>query len=467
MSGKTNSPPGLQSWLPHLQGQEGPLYRVIADAIAAAIAAGTLRDGERLPTHRALADALGIDLTTVTRAYGEAQRRGLAQATVGRGTFVRAAASRSAEAPIDLGMILPPVPTDPPLPILLAQSLSQLLGAPSGAGLLAYRTGSGTGAERSAAAIWLHPVLGEVDPARILLSPGAQPALLAVLSCLAQRGDTILTDGLTYPPLRGLAAQLGLRLAAVAGDGEGMLPDALQAAHRTQRPKAVYLVPTIHNPTTATMGQARRHAIAAAARQEALPIIEDDAYGLLPAAKLPALANLAPELTWHIATVSKVLSPALRVACLVAPDGAIARLGATLRAQVLMASPLLTSLFATWVRDGTAHAVLTAIRRESAARQRLAAEALPTAQCDAHPEGLHLWLRLPTPWDRRDFVAALRQQASLAVVPSDAFAVDPAAAPQAVRLALGAASSRDSLRDALHAIARILSNPPTPFSDIV
>ena len=77
-------------WVPKLGGQYGPIYLALAQAIEADIAAGRLRAGQRMPPQRTLADSLGVDLTTVTRAYREAQDRGLIEAVVGRGTFVKA-----------------------------------------------------------------------------------------------------------------------------------------------------------------------------------------------------------------------------------------------------------------------------------------------------------------------------------------------------------------------------------------
>jgi DNA-binding transcriptional regulator YhcF (GntR family) len=102
-------------WLPTIADRTGPLYLQIADALASDIGCGRLSRGQTLPTHRALADALGVDLTTVTRAYAEARRRGLTEAKVGRGTFVAESAGKArlpppARAEIDLSMNLPPQP---------------------------------------------------------------------------------------------------------------------------------------------------------------------------------------------------------------------------------------------------------------------------------------------------------------------------------------------------------------------
>jgi DNA-binding transcriptional MocR family regulator len=465
-----------QDWVSRIERAEGPVYLAIADAIGSAITAGGLRPGDQLPTHRALADSLGVDITTITRAYAEARRRGLLQATVGRGTFVsspgRAPVARTVEreGPVDLSMNLPPLPIDPRLDEILQQGLSRLLTGSGTHELLTYRSGYGTPEERMTGAGWLRPTLGAVDPERVLVCPGAQSALFVVLRSLAAPGDTVLTDHLTYPGMRSAAAQLDIRLVGVAGDACGLLPEAVEEAFQTSQPKALYCIPTIQNPTTVTMPLDRRQAIAEVAQRHGLRIIEDDAYGLLPSEPLPAIAALAADITFHIATVSKVLSPALRGAYLVVPDvGATARLGPAFRAMVLMASPLLTGLLAAWVRDGIAGAVTAAIRRECAARQRIAQEILPAELFDAHPEGLHLWLRLPSRWDRRDFVAHLRRQGGLAVVPSDAFTVvADRPTPEAVRLSLGAASSRKALRDALRSVATALHEEAVqPFSEVV
>ena len=83
-------------WTPTISELKGPLYQRIVEAMEADIAAGRLVRGQQLPTHRALAKALGIDLTTVTRAYTEARRRGIMEARVGQGSFVSETSARRA-----------------------------------------------------------------------------------------------------------------------------------------------------------------------------------------------------------------------------------------------------------------------------------------------------------------------------------------------------------------------------------
>jgi DNA-binding transcriptional MocR family regulator len=475
LSARVKSTRRPDGWIGRIEIGEGPIFIAVADAIGAAIVAGELRPGQQLPTHRSLADSLGVDLTTITRAYSEARRRGLLQATVGRGTFVRSQGAltppqtMTPRGPVDLGMNVPPLPPGTQLEHLLQDGLSRLMATSEAAQLLTYQSACGTLEQRAAGTLWLRPTLGKLDVERVLICSGAQSALTALLGTLAQPNNLVLTDTLTYPGLRAAAAHLGIQLVGVATDADGILPDALEKACRKVRPQALYCVPTIQNPTTATMPLQRRRAIAETARRNDLRVIEDDAYGLLPSSPLPAIASLAPEISFHVSTVSKALSPALRIAYLAVPDAPWAmRMRSALQATALMASPLLTSLVTAWVNDGTANTILSAIRRESAARQAIAREVLPKGSFAAHPEGLHLWVTLPSRWDRRDFVANLQQQSGLVVVATDAFAVVTSRLPEAVRVSLGAASTRDRLQGALESVAAALRREAVPpFAGVV
>lgn len=445
--------PMARPWQPVLAA--GPIYRSLADAIAADIAAGVLRPGDRLPPQRTLAQALGVDLTTVTRGYAEAVRRGLVQAETGRGTFVRGPGPEAARddgtgPELDLSMNLPPLP--PGLQDQLAQSLTALLRQPDGARLLSYQPSAGADADRQAGAAWLAPLLPDLPVERVLLAAGAQAALAAILSTLARAGDTVLTESFTYPGLRAVAAQLGLRLQGLAMDAEGVLPESLDAACRDGSPAAFCCTPTIQNPTTATMSPPRRAALAAILRRFRLPLVEDDAYGLLPAERQTPLAALVPQQAWYIATLSKCLMPALRLAYVVVPEGrSNARAQLALRAVQQMPSPLASALASRWIADGTAAACLEAVRKEAWARQSLAGLQLPAGRVAADPAGHHVWLRLAR-GSRADSTAERMRRAGLAVVPGSAFAV--ADAPyEALRLSLGAAPDRISLGEALSRVA--------------
>lgn len=472
----------MQFWRPDLDRTHGPLYLAIADAIGRAVEARQLHPGERLPPQRQLARALNVDLTTVTRGYAEAQRRGLVDAVVGRGTFVRSTfasdpISGSGDWPlypedgllplVDMSMNPPPQSLSPLLRDLLRGGLDKVLRQTDIASLMSYHLGGGSPWAREAGASWVRPMLGEVDPAHTLVCNGGQAAITALLTMLTRPGDVILAEPLTYQRFRAAAAHLGVRLSAVAADDDGMLPDALEAACRTLAPKAIYCIPTMQNPTTVTMSQPRRLAIAEVVLRHGVAVIEDDAYGRLPSAPVRALAAMAPAVTYYISTLSKCLSPGLRIAYVVVPDSDKAtRLEASIRATMLMPQALMTVLISGWIHQGTAEALCDGVRREIVARQTIAREVLPAGRYVANPEGPHLWLTLPATWHRMAFSAHMRGL-GLALAPSDPFCVD-APAPNAVRIGLGAAGSQAALRTALQSVAAALRSevPPEP-TDIV
>jgi DNA-binding transcriptional MocR family regulator len=458
----------IGDWVTDISPGTGPRYLAIANAIGAAMDRGALAAGDRLPPHRTLAAALGVDLTTVTRAYAEARKRGLLDSSVGRGTFVRRApGDEVAQISVDMSMNIPPAPADVSLRELLREGLSRTLRGADVATLMAYRAGAGAREERAAGAAWLAPTCGVLPAARMLIAAGAQSAMLAVAATFLQRGDIVATEAMTYPGFRALAAYMGLVMEGVACDAEGMLPGALDELCHARRPRALYCTPSIQNPSTATMGRARRADIVAVARRHELRIIEDAAYDLYPREHLPALVALAPERVYHIATTAKSLTPGLRLAYIATPESTQAAVTAAIRATSMMASPLLVSLVTGWIRDGTAAAILDGIRVEAVARQALAASILPRDLVAANPEGLHLWLRLPPGWPGPDFVTYLRTQ-GLALVPADAFATSPHEVPNAVRVALGVAADHARLESALRALAAALKTEPgSRFGTIV
>jgi DNA-binding transcriptional MocR family regulator len=459
----------IGDWVADVSAGSGPRYLAIANAIGAAMDRGALAPGDRLPPHRALAAALGVDLTTVTRAYAEARRRGLLDAAVGSGTFVRGApGDELPQVSVDMSMNIPPAPADVSLRDLLRDGLSRALRGADVATLMAYRAGAGGREERAAGAAWLAPNCGPLPASRVLIASGAQPAMAAVFSTILRRGDVVATEAMTYPGFRALASHMGLVMEGVACDEEGLLPDALDLVCRLKSPAAIYCTPCIQNPTTATMSRARRAAIVAVARRHDVKIIEDAAYALYPRDPMPALAALAPERVYHIATTAKSLSPGLRLAYIALPEGAQAAVTAAIRATTMMASPLLVSLVTGWIRDGTAGAILAGIRAEAASRQAMARAILPRAFVTAHPEGLHVWLSLPTHWPRQDFVSYIRTQ-GLALVPADAFTASAdQPIPNAVRVALGVAADHGRLESALRALASALkAQPGSRFEHVV
>jgi len=458
--------------MPQIENESGPKYLAIAEALLADVQSGRLKPGHHLPPQRQLAKELGVDLTTVTRAFNEARRMGLIEANTGRGSYVRGKASEQDNvaptgAPIiDLSMNMPPQPSAARLRERIQEGIAGVLSSPHGLMHLHYQESVGARPDRTAATCWLGARLGSGLDDRVVVTAGAQAALYAIVRVLAGAGgDVICVPDLTYPGLRAIAEQLKVRLVPVDLDGEGLDPAALEEACRRERPKAVYCVPTIHNPTTATMSAKRREAIAEVARRNGIAVIEDDAYGVLPRQAPAPIASLAPEITWHIATLSKCVTPALRTAYAVTPNLACTlRLAVEIRAMSLMMPPLMAALASKWIHDGTLDAITAAIREESAARQVIARRVLQGFEVQAHPEGHHLWLMLPERWRQADLNVYARQS-GLALVPSEAFAVG--SAPEAIRVSLGAAQNQTVLERGLNLLAAVLSHGPSALSSIV
>lgn len=447
-------------WTPTISELTGPRYQRIVDAMEADIAAGRLVRGQQLPTQRALARALGIDLTTVTRAYSEARRRGIMEARVGQGSFVsETSARRAIDLPhpvaIDLSMNVPPHPLEAQLDERIIAGLEAIRAQSGLTAHLNYQPPGGSAHEREVAARWMRTRVPHAQADRLVTFPGTQTILFNLLAHLARPGDVVLTEVFTFPGIKAAAAELGVKLVGVAMDDGGILPDALAKACRAHRPKAVYLIPTLHNPTTATLSAERRGAIAKIIRDADTTLIEDDAYGLLDRSASP-IANLIPERTYLATTLSKCIAPALRIAYLLTPDsGAQLQMRSHLQATVQMPAPLMVALVTHWIESGIADRIITAIRNEAVGRQQLAQRALKGFQFQAKPAAHHLWLYLP---EERAEIAAHLLRNGLAIVSGEAFTVD-GTSPRAARVSLGAARDRPELTQALRILAGALHKP--------
>ena len=448
------SPP---RWLSAFERTGRPIYLGVVAALEAAIRSGELQPGDQLPPQRVVANALGIDLTTVTRAYRLASETGLTEGSVGRGTFVRTGALEDEAGLVDLSMNIAPAPHGVSLGGLLAETTSAILQRSDAATLLAYHADAGTRGQKAAGAGWLAPCLGDVEPERVLLAPGAQAGLAAILSALTRPGDAVVVETLTYPGGIAIAQQFGLRLLPCPTDAEGMVPEALEAICRREQPAAIYLVPTMQNPTAITTSLVRRQAIAALATANGCWIVEDDPYSRLVEQPLPAVATLAPERTYYLATLSKCLSPGLRTAFIVRPPAADDRVAESLRALSLMPAPLMSAVFAAWFRDGTAQALLQGVRTEARARRALVSTILPAAQGSA--DGIHVWLDLPKGSSSEKLLLEA-QRRGLSLVAAEAFAPGPEH-PNGVRISLGGPAKRAVLAESLATIAALLGEAAT------
>lgn len=460
-------------WRAAIETMDGPLYKRILDLLVQEVRQGRLKAGTTLPSQRELAKHLGINFTTVTRAYDEGKRTGLLQSHRGQGTFVsgeRAAAPGQAlpaaeetpDAPIDLSSTWPP---NLDIAAMLADEVRQLTHARS-FDFLARRNGAVPTLDRAAGQTWLQPRFDASLDGRVAMASGTRNALIALLSRLVGTGGRLLVEAMCWPTVRTLAAVLGIELVPVALDAEGIRPDALDAAAEASGATALYCVPSLQNPTGAVMGLERRRALIEVARRRGLVLIEDDAYGGLQTAPPPLLGSLAPDITYSLFGLAKLVSPSLRVCYVVTPDtAATERLVEVLRATMQSVPPLEAALATHLIRRNMLAPLIDRVRTEAAMRQQMARQALDGHGATAPKEGLFCWLPLPASWDASEFAMRLRREGVL-VAPGKVFAVAPATAPSAVRIATGAVPTTAALTLALQRIGNLVSQNPSLLSSI-
>lgn len=461
---KTIQDEDVPIWLPRLAAHGGPRFLQIADALQAAVADGSLKPGDRLPPQRQLAAQLDVDLTTITRAYDEARRRNLLEGRGARGTYV-AAPKVDLMAMLDLSMNTPPPPDGVDFDDLLKQGLSQVLMRGDNASLMTYHLAGGSDADRKAGATWLAPMFGQLDARQVVVCPGAQAAIAALILALTQPGEVILAEPASYPGLRAAATQFGRHIIAVEADQHGMLPERLEQACRQHQPGLLYLNPTLQNPTTITMPERRREELASIALRCNVRIVEDDPYWLLADAAPPPIATFAPQQVVYISTLSKCLTPGLRVAfALIRDPHERERFLCALRAFALMAAPLTAALATQWILDGSAERLMAGVRDEARLRQRMARDLLAGRYSGAG-DGLHVWLALPAYWHSLPLARAADSE-GIAVTPAEAFATGGVSA-NAIRLSLGNIKDRARLRAGLQRLSDLLARRPESFSAAV
>ncbi|CAK0752446.1 PLP-dependent aminotransferase family protein [Azospirillaceae bacterium] len=464
----------MTSWTPDLSSRLGPRYRAIADALADDVAHGRLPIGSQLPTHRELAHRLKVTVGTITRAYAEAERRGLIGGEIGRGTFVRghqdslptALADSTALAepltptsgnssPIDF-TICQPHATE--VDRALAEAVATLGLSGRLADVLGYAPHLGLPRHRAAGAQWLirrHRVTASADTTVITI--GAQNGTTLALAAIARPGDVVLCEQLTYYGVKAIAALLGHKLEGVAIDEHGLIPQAFDAACRRVNPRALYLIPTIHNPTASVMPQERRTEIVAIARRHGVYLIEDDVFGYLAPDAPPPIQRIAPDITVFLSSLSKCIASGLRVGYAIAPPAVISRYEAAIRAFHYSSPALMAEIAAHWITSGQADSFADAHRQEALARQKLARDILPNHLLQGHNAGQHLWMNLPEPWRREDFTAeALRR--GVAVTGADIFAVGRAGVPHAVRLSLCMPATRAEVQKGAQILTEVIND---------
>ena len=440
-------------------------YVRLADAVAADIAAGALKPGDRLPPQRSFAYQRKIAVSTASRVYTELLRRGLVVGEVGRGTFISGEARRGVAAPtepqgarIDLEFNYPMLPTQS---ALIARSIEGLTRPEALDVALRQATSIGTTSARSAAAEYLSRENPDWSPKpdQMVFTANGRQCIAAALAAVAPTGGRCGVEALTYPFIKGIAARLGITLVPLAMDEEGVRPDAVQRAHREAHLSGLYVQPVIHNPLGITMPPSRRADLLRVAEKLDLTIIEDMVYGFLD--DVPPLAALAPDRCVVLDSLSKKVAPGLSLGFVIPPLRLRENVMAAVRSGGWTASGFAFAAAQQLMSDGTASELARLKRIDAQQRQKIAAACLSGFEIQTNSKSYHLWLTLPSHWRSQTFVAAAARR-DIALTPSTTFAASPGHAPNAVRLAL-AAPPIEQLDAALRTLAGMLSAKEEDF----
>lgn len=416
----------MTNWLPDLSQGVGPLYLKLAARIEDDIQSGVLPAGAKLPPQRNLAFDIGVTIGTVGRAYALVRERGLVSGEVGRGTYVLgrgaadeagAGATSVAGAPGAMTDALrtarpvagkirmdstaaPDVGQGPTLERLMSELIKE---HPHEA---ATYTRQWPAAWVEAGRSWLSAGDWRPDAGGIVPTLGGHAAILAVIAAVTQPGDKVAFEQLTFASIARSTNLIGRRVVAMETPDGTITPDAFERLCAQQHPKLVFLMPTVQNPTLDIVSEADRHAIVAIARKYNVWLLEDNIYGRLLDDGPVMLAELAPDRTFHLGGLSKVVSAGVRGGWVWCPSNFAPRV-MTAHKMITGGLPfMLGELAARLVMSGEAGAVRSRVKAEIAARERLARRHFEGLDFVSHPATPFLWMKLPDPWLSGNFKKA-------------------------------------------------------------
>ncbi len=435
-----------------------PIYLQISTGIREMILSGTLPDGFRLPPERRLAEALGVNRSTVLAAYRELKADALVDSHVGRGTSVlprTPSAPPAAVPPLAWRQLVREGVTevqDPLLRDLLALAgrhdvITFSVGLPAAEllplaalaqvqGELLREVGAPTllhspteGLTHFREAICQHVVARGIrcSPAEVLVTSGSQQGLDLAARVFVAPGDPVVVEEPTFFGALQVFRRAQARLLSVPADRDGMRTDVLESLLARHRPKLIYTLPTFQNPSGAVMSLERRRHLLELAYRFQVPVLEDDPYYELryEGEAIPPLKALDEHgYVIYLSSFSKVLFPGLRVGWLAAPRPAARQLALVKQAVDLHSSTAGQYLLERFLRDGHYTRHVKAVRAEYTRRRDLMHASL-TAEAPAgvtwtRPEGgFYFWCRFPDTI-RQSHLLAKAAELRVSYLPGDA-----------------------------------------------
>jgi len=411
-----------------------PVYRQIVARLREMIVTGALPPGFRLPPERRLAEALGVNRSTVLTAYRELKADALVDAHVGRGTTVLAKPSHRPVAGSDalpwrqmfhdsasggpdpvirdlLAMAERPdvislsigLPAPELLPLQTLLEVMRKAVAEVGPAVLLHCPTEGHTPLRESLAQWLVSRGIRCDASEVLVLSGSQQGLDLVARLLLEPGATVVVEEPTYIGALEVFRRLRVRLIGVPVDEQGMRTDVLESVLERTRPRLVYTLPTFQNPSGTVLSVDRRRHLLELAYRFQVPILEDDPYGELayegnPPPSLKALDDRQHVL--YLSTFSKVLFPGMRLGFMVAPRPVLRQLVLLKQGVDLHASSLGQWMLDGMLRDGLWEPHVRSLRTEYATRRDVMERALDSSgvtglEWRKPSGGFYIWCRLP------------------------------------------------------------------------
>jgi DNA-binding transcriptional MocR family regulator len=468
-------------WLSSIENREGPKYKALAEAIRYAIRDKALIVGQKLPPVRDLAWDLKITPGTVARAYTLLTDEGTLEAAVGRGTFVAPAKAKTesvvaadhitnivthsdtAEERPDVVRLTSPQLPDVGQRALIQRLMGQVAANPR-SGVMHYPNRTKFQPAREATLHWLQGTpLGAIDEQDIVLSHGGQNGVsLALQSILSGPTPVILVEELSYSGFRRAAALLRAEVIAVPMDAHGMIPEAIAAIAKSHDVQAICTSPEVHNPTGLFTPVERREEIVEVARAHDIQIIEDDCYRM-GASRAPSYRMLAPERGWYVSSISKTLTPALRIGFVVAPKPSVPALRRSAEHGFFGLATPLADLAERLLADPQAAEYATKVNEVFGKYVQTCVNALGCYDLTWNEDVPFVWLKLPEGWRASAFCQAAESE-KVQIRPAEDFAGREARAPHAVRIAINAQIAHDHFESAMLRLRNLLGSPPERIS---
>ncbi|WP_411349135.1 PLP-dependent aminotransferase family protein [Paenibacillus sp. WLX2291] len=407
-----------------------PIHRQIEQQLRHKISSGEWPVGTRLPSQRKLAEQFGVNRSTVTQALEELASYGIVAGNKGGGTHVvnstwnmLAANAIDWSSYVEAGAHQPNLPairqineaeyqtdmirtgTGEPGPELLPMTaIKQILNHADEQLFLGYEEPRGSLALRQQIAIHAADMGIACSPESVLIVSGALQALQLIAVGLLARPSSIVAEAPSYIQSVRVFQSAGIRVHGIEMDDQGIQLTSLQQQITQHQPGLLYTIPTFHNPTGIVMSPARRSELLELCRNQSLPLIEDDVYRELWLDELsppPLKAKDTDGNILYLGSLSKMMTPGIRVGWIIAPEPVIQRL-ADIKMQTDYGSSGLSQYVATrWFADGYHQQHCEWLRAELRVRRTRLLSLLERyfgdlAQWSVPSGGFYIWLELPT-----------------------------------------------------------------------